>query len=59
MTSQGKYLARARDLLSKAEAEADPKEKARLETLAAHFKQLSEFEAGLTIEFPKRARSAD
>ena len=45
------YFAKALELLSKAAAEADPEKRARLETLAARFRQLAEAEEGLTIEF--------
>ena len=45
------YFTKALELLFKAEAEADPEKRARLETLAARFRQLAEAEEGLTIEF--------
>ena len=41
----------ALEFLSKAEAEADPEKRARLETLAARFRQLAEAQEGLTTEF--------
>ncbi len=45
------YFAKALELLFKAEAEADPEKRARLETLAARFRKLAEAQEGLTIEF--------
>ena len=45
------YFAMALEFLSKAEAEADPEKRARLETLAARFRQLAEAQEGLTTEF--------
>ena len=45
------YFTKALELLFKAEAEADLEKRARLETLAARFRQLAEAEEGLTIEF--------
>ena len=51
MTTRYAILFREGTLPSEAEAEADPEKRARLETLAARFRQLAEFEDGLTIEF--------
>jgi hypothetical protein len=41
------YFAKALEVLSKAEAEADPEKRARLETLAARFRELAEAQKGL------------
>ena len=45
------YFVMALELLFKAEVEADPEKRARLETLAARFRQLAEAQEGLTTEF--------
>ena len=58
MTTPYEYLellseaeAEAEELLSRAAAESDPEKRARLETLAARFRELAEAQKGLTIEF--------